>query len=49
MPVVLDTNSKYCVQIEQFEGPLDLLLHLVREAKLDPAVQGRERNHIKNK
>lgn len=35
MPVVLDTNSKYCVQIEQFEGPLDLLLHLVREAKLD--------------
>ncbi len=35
MAVVLETNSQYRVQIEQFAGPLDLLLHLVREAKLD--------------
>lgn len=28
-------NSTYRVHLEQFEGPLDLLLHLVREAKLD--------------
>lgn len=28
-------SSAYRVHIEQFEGPLDLLLHLVREAKLD--------------
>lgn len=28
-------NSEYLVHLEQFEGPLDLLLHLVNEAKLD--------------
>lgn len=28
-------SSAYRVHLEQFEGPLDLLLHLVREAKLD--------------
>ena len=28
-------SSAYRVHIERFEGPLDLLLHLVREAKLD--------------
>ena len=27
--------NEFKVTIEQFEGPLDLLLHLVREAKLD--------------
>ncbi|MGM9998314.1 MAG: segregation and condensation protein A [Candidatus Bruticola sp.] len=35
MPLLSNVNSAYRVQIEQFEGPLDLLLHLVREAKLD--------------
>ena len=28
-------SSSYRVQLSDFEGPLDLLLHLVREAKLD--------------
>ncbi|MGM9991231.1 MAG: segregation and condensation protein A [Candidatus Bruticola sp.] len=35
MPLISYINSAYRVQIEQFEGPLDLLLHLVCEAKLD--------------
>lgn len=26
---------KFCVSIEQFDGPLDLMLHLVKENKLD--------------
>ena len=25
----------YTVQLQQFEGPLDLLLHLIEEAELD--------------
>ncbi len=25
----------YCITIEQFEGPLDLLLHLIKESKVD--------------
>ncbi len=25
----------YCVQLKQFEGPLDLLLHLIEESKVD--------------
>ena len=35
MSLPLETSSHYQVQLEEFSGPLELLLHLVREAKLD--------------
>ncbi|MCR5661230.1 MAG: segregation/condensation protein A [bacterium] len=35
MAVQNTAKSAYNVSIEQFEGPLDLLLHLVRDARLD--------------
>ena len=28
-------ETSYHVSIEQFEGPLDLLLHLIRKAEID--------------
>lgn len=31
----MSTNSEYEVRLSQFEGPLDLLLHLVRKAEVD--------------
>ena len=39
--VALQTNieefENYRVRLENFEGPLDLLLHLIKEAKMDIA------------
>ncbi len=29
-------SSEYTVRLEEFQGPLDLLLHLIRRAELDP-------------
>jgi len=30
-------GSEYTVRLEEFQGPLDLLLHLIRRAELDPS------------
>lgn len=35
MSIITEDCSNYRVHLEQFDGPLELLLHLVREAKLD--------------
>ena len=32
---IIRANEQYTVKITDFEGPLDLLLHLIRDAKLD--------------
>ena len=34
---MFEDNSSYKVRLDNFEGPLDLLLHLIKEAKLDIA------------
>ena len=34
---MFEDNSNYKVKLDNFEGPLDLLLHLIKEAKLDIA------------
>ncbi|MEL7483735.1 MAG: segregation/condensation protein A [Planctomycetota bacterium] len=36
-PSTSTTTSDYRVRLEDFQGPLDLLLHLVRRAEVDPA------------
>jgi len=35
VPVMGDANGGFVVELEQFSGPLDLLLHLIREDELD--------------
>ena len=34
---MFEDTSAYKVRLDNFEGPLDLLLHLIKEAKLDIA------------
>ena len=35
MQMSIPDNNEYRVRLENFEGPLDLLLHLIKDAKLD--------------
>ena len=35
MQMTIPDNNEYRVRLENFEGPLDLLLHLIKDAKLD--------------
>lgn len=35
MQIAIPEEGEYRVRLENFEGPLDLLLHLIKEAKLD--------------
>ncbi|MCI0468436.1 MAG: segregation/condensation protein A [Nitrospirae bacterium] len=35
MPNTIDTQSHYSIKVPIFEGPLDLLLHLIRDNKID--------------
>ncbi len=40
--VIMDTmgdNMNFLITLDQFEGPLDLMLHLIKENKLDKGVQ----------
>ena len=35
LQMTIPEEGEYRVHLENFEGPLDLLLHLIKEAKLD--------------